>query len=337
MPEHSLMTTRRKLVGRDPDLPPPGMAFTGGGITRGSLFDGDEALLESSDDACFLPVWRGKPLVTDTDQLSWVERTHSCLADADEGPVFLGLWQNRPRFAFDISNWNPGDVGPDEPDTILDRSVQHHPSAPPGTRLANLRTLMSSLSEPEAELAAVAKALLGWHARHRFCSNCGKPSSMTAAGWQRRCDICKADHFCRTDPVVIMLVATANSVLLGRAHGWPERLHSLLAGFVEPGETIEAAVRRETLEETGVRAGEVRYVASQPWPFPSSLMIGCWARAESTEIVLDRNELAAALWLTREEMLEVYATGDGPVAPPNRGTIAEHLIRLWLSGQLDFA
>ena len=331
------MTTQRDPAGRDPDLPPTGMAFAGGGITRGSFVDGDKALLETSSNAEFLPVWRGKPLVTDADQLGWVERTHGCLEDADEGPVFLGLWQDRPRFAIDISNWNPDDMGPDEPDTILDQSAQHHPSAPPGTRHANLRMLMSSLSDPEAELAAVAKALLGWHARHRFCSNCGKPSSMAAAGWQRRCDSCKADHFCRTDPVAIMLVATSNSILLGRAHGWPERMHSLLAGFIEPGETIEAAVRRETLEETGVRAGEVRYVASQPWPFPSSLMIGCWARAESTEIKLDRNELAAALWLTREEMLEVYATGDGPVAPPRRGTIAEHLIRLWLSGQLNFA
>ena len=181
----------------------------------------------------------------------------------------------------------------------------------------------------------MAKALLSWHASHRFCAKCGSPSRSMAAGWQRQCGDCNAMHFPRTDPVVIMLVSTGNSILLGRAHGWPERMHSLLAGFMEPGETIEAAVRRETAEETGIEVGRVRYVASQPWPFPSSLMIGCTGLALGTEICLDRNELAAALWMTREEVLDIYANRESAVAPPRQGTIAENLIRRWLTGKIS--
>ena len=313
------------------------MAFAGGGVVRLSNLgnDGDE-LKEFANraDARILPVWQGKPLVSAEKSLCWVTHSHPCLSLVSEDPVCLGFWDDVPRFAADISAWSPEYSHSIEVDSILDRTVQQHPDAPEGARFVNLRSMMTTLANAEAELAAIAKSLLSWHARHRFCANCGSASRIAAAGWQRKCDCCSAIHFCRTDPVVIMLITSGNSLLLGRAHGWPDRMHSLLAGYMEPGETVEAAVRRETFEETGIRVGQVSYVASQPWPFPSSLMLGCKGAAETTEITMDESELENALWMTREQVLQTYTDSGGPVAPPRPGSIAEQLIWLWLSGRL---
>jgi NAD+ diphosphatase len=158
---------------------------------------------------------------------------------------------------------------------------------------------------------------------------------MAQGGWQRSCPTCGAQHFPRTDPVVIMLVTRGNSVLLGRSPGWPEGMFSLLAGFVEPGETIEAAVRREVLEETGVTCGAVNYLASQPWPFPASLMIGARTEATSSEIRIDPEELETALWVSREELVQAFA-GQHPVIRPSRkGAIANFILRNWLADRLD--
>ena len=313
------------------------MAFSGGGIIRPRFpEDGQDTIdsLAMRSDSGFLPVWRGKPLVDRENSLCWLNREHGCLAEASEGPVFLGMQEGIARFAADISRWSPDLEVPDRLDGILDRTEQNHPDAPEGSRFMNLRAIMTSLDEAEAELAAVAKSLLAWHANHGHCAKCGHSSRMSNGGWQRQCDACSTVHFCRTDPVVIMLITSGNSLLLGRAHGWPDRMHSLLAGYMEPSETIEAAVRRETMEETGVRVGRVEYVASQPWPFPSSLMIGCTGIAETTEITMDPEELEAALWLTREEMRDAFFSPDGSIAPPRQGSIAAHLIWRWLSGRL---
>ena len=312
------------------------MAFSGGGIVRKQLPDDGPGSFDSlarRDDAGILPVWRGKPLVDRGGSLCWLDRHHACLQAIDE-TVFLGLQNNSPRFAVDMSSWSPDTGIPERPDSILDRTEQCHPDAPKGSKFSNLRSLIGTLDEADSELAAIAKSLLLWHSRHRHCANCGSPCRMIACGWQRKCESCSTIHFCRTDPVVIMLVTSGNSVLLGRAHGWPDRMHSLLAGYMEPGETIEAAVRRETFEETGIKVGRVAYVASQPWPFPSSLMIGCIGSAESTEIALDRNELEGAAWLTREEMKDAFFNPESPIAPPRHGSIAAHLIWLWLSGRV---
>jgi len=180
-----------------------------------------------------------------------------------------------------------------------------------------------------------AKSIMHWHARHRFCSNCGSSSEMAAAGWRRECRSCKAMHFPRTDPVVIMLVTRGNSVLLGRSPGWPEGMFSVLAGFVEPGETLEAAVRREVFEEAGITCGAVGYLASQPWPFPASLMIGMRTEATDSAITLDPAELEAALWVTREELVQVLADRHPAIRPPRRGAIAEFLLSNWLADRLD--
>jgi NAD+ diphosphatase len=204
-----------------------------------------------------------------------------------------------------------------------------------GSRWEELRSVMARLSPRDAELAATAKAVMGWHAAHGFCARCGQRSEVTQGGWRRDCPACGTQHFPRTDPVVIMLVTRGNAVLLGRSPGWPPGMMSLLAGFLEPGETVEAAVRREVWEEAGVRVGRVGYLASQPWPFPASLMLGCRGEALSEEIALDPQELEAAMWVSRERLLRVFMGEDPEIRPPRTGAIAGFLLREWLADRLD--
>jgi len=184
---------------------------------------------------------------------------------------------------------------------------------------------------------AEAKALLHWHLRHRFCSNCGLPTRVVEAGWRRDCAGCGGQHFPRTDPVVIMLAVRDERCLLGRSPRFAPTMWSCLAGFIEPGEAIEDAVHRETREEAGISCGRVSYYASQPWPFPSSLMIGCHAEALSDEIVIDRNELEDARWFARGEVADMLMRrhGDGLTAPPPVA-IAHHIIRAWVEGEVAF-
>jgi NAD+ diphosphatase len=178
---------------------------------------------------------------------------------------------------------------------------------------------------------AEAKALLHWHARHRFCANCGAPSRAFEGGWRRDCPACKAQHFPRTDPVVIMLAIDGERCLLGRQSRFVPGTWSCLAGFVEPGETVEDAVRRETREEAGIACGRVTYFATQPWPFPMSLMIGCHAQALSTEIEIDRTELESARWFDREEVaLMLLRRHPARIATPPPVAIAYHIIRAWV-------
>ncbi len=198
--------------------------------------------------------------------------------------------------------------------------------------LVDLRTIaMQGLVSPDAlAILGQAKAILHWHARHGRCSNCGAPTRIAAAGWRRECDACKAQHFPRTDPVVIMLAVDGERCLLGRQARFPKSMYSCLAGFVEPGETIEEAVRREIHEEAGIACGEVAYVASQPWPFPSSLMIGCLARATSREITIDRHELEDARWFDRSEIAAMFEKRHPQgLFAPNPMAIAHHILRAW--------
>jgi NAD+ diphosphatase len=178
---------------------------------------------------------------------------------------------------------------------------------------------------------AEAKALLLWHARHRFCSVCGQPSQLADAGWRRACPACGAEHFPRTDPVVIMLAVDGERCLLGRQARFAPGMWSCLAGFVEPGENIEEAVRRETREEAGIRCGRVHYAASQPWPFPMSLMIGCYAEALDTDLVIDHTELEDLRWFSRDEVAAMLARrhAGGLTAPPSIA-IANFIIRGWV-------
>lgn len=183
-----------------------------------------------------------------------------------------------------------------------------------------------------AGLGALAQgaALLAWHSSHRFCGRCGGQTAMRAGGYKRICTRCEAEHFPRTDPVAIMLAVTPDKCLMGRSHHFPPNMYSCLAGFIEPGETIENAVRRETFEEAGIRLGRVAYHASQPWPFPYSLMIGCFGEALSDDIHRDVSELDDCRWFSRDEVLAILR-GDSlaGIAIPPAGAIASHLIRAW--------
>ncbi|MGB3148497.1 MAG: NAD(+) diphosphatase, partial [Paracoccaceae bacterium] len=199
---------------------------------------------------------------------------------------------------------------------------------------AELRPALAGLPPAEAELAATALALTSWHQIHGFCARCGAESAVIMGGWQRQCPACKALHFPRTDPVVIMLATRGNRVLMGRGAGWPEGFYSLLAGFMEPGETIEAAARREIMEEAGVLSGKARYLASQPWPFPASLMIGCHVEALSDDLCADPTEIEDLCWLTREELAEVFAGQHPSIRPPRQGAIASYLLGEWLADRL---
>ena len=281
-----------------------------------------------------LPVWRGKPLMRGATDLGWLAAGHPALAHG-RAPVFLGLEGETGLFAQDISDWTPEAGAEAVQQGFLDASVQQHPALAPEFGFHELRAVMTGLSATEAALAATARAILHWHRSHGFCATCGAASDMAMAGWQRNCPGCGAQHFPRTDPVVIMLVTHGNRVLLGRSAGWPEGMYSCLAGFVEPGETIEAAVRREVFEEAGIRLGAVRYLASQPWPFPASLMIGCAAEALEGTITRDPAELEDALWLTREAALCSLSGERDDVQLARKGSIAHFLLSNWLADRLD--
>ncbi len=197
---------------------------------------------------------------------------------------------------------------------------------------------MQMLQPGELATYGGARSLVDWHARHRFCARCGSPTRVAKGGWQRDCPACEAQHFPRTDPVTIMLVEHDDQLLLGRQPRFPPRIFSALAGFVEPGETIEEAVAREVLEEAGVRVRDVTYLASQPWPFPSQLMIGCHSIAEDPALTIDTTELEEARWFTRAELLEARAAGaDGTatIVFPRSFAIAHHLVNWWLDREGD--
>ncbi|MDB5651803.1 MAG: diphosphatase [Hyphomicrobiales bacterium] len=200
----------------------------------------------------------------------------------------------------------------------------------------DLRTLavQGLLPPPLLGALAQAKSLLYWHGRHRFCSNCGQPTRVGAAGWRRECDACGAQHFPRTDPVVIMLITDGESCLLGRQARFAPGMYSALAGFVEPGETVEHAVRREISEESGIAVGAVSYHASQPWPFPASLMMGCFGQALSRDVTIDRAELEDARWFSRAEAQAMFeGRHEGGLKPPQQLAIAWHLLRAFVEGR----
>lgn len=197
-------------------------------------------------------------------------------------------------------------------------------------RSMGVMQLLTQLPAADAALYAGARSVVDWHYRHRFCANCGAPTVLFRAGWGRRCKLCGTEHFPRVDPVVIMLAEHRGRVLLGRQPIFPPRFYSALAGFVEPGESVEEAVRRELFEEAGVHAGTVRYALSQPWPFPSSLMIGCIAEVESAALALDGSELEDAMWIDRPAVRAALdARPDAAFVAPPPVALACSLLEIW--------
>jgi NAD+ diphosphatase len=292
----------------------PSVAFAGSRLDRADHLRADPAALAALRDhrARLLLLDGLDPRLNPDGALGW-----GSLADVEPGSelVFLGLDEGgRACFA---------PVAPE-----LDGSP-----APANPRLW---PALAAMAAGDLATYGGARSLVDWHARHRFCARCGQATRLAKGGWQRTCDACGAEHFPRVDPVTIMLVEHEDRLLLGRQPRFPPGNYSALAGFVEPGETIEEAVAREVLEEAGVRVSDVSYIASQPWPFPSSLMIGCLSSAEAPEISVDRTELEDARWFTRADVAEAIAAaeqgGRGAVftAPP-RFAIAHHLMRWWLT------
>ena len=219
------------------------VTFGGSGMDRAAHLRGDAARIGAlwrDPGARVVPIWRGKPSVDGSAALGWVATDHPALVSAGEPAIFIGLDDGGPRFALDLSGWAPADGGASDPGAFLDATEQRHPDLPADHRFVELRGVMADLSPRDAECAATARALIGWHGSHRFCSACGARSEVAMAGWQRICGACGAQHFPRTDPVVIMLVTRGNNVLLGRSPGWPEGMFSCLAGFMEPGEPMES-------------------------------------------------------------------------------------------------
>ncbi len=309
------------------------VTFGGSGLDRAAEMRGQADSLRAQDNARAILLWRGKPMILN-DEVARLPMAHPVMDDAAPAMIFLGRDDGAPVFAADLSQWEPEGLDTDTLNSFLDPSEQRHPAMPQAA-FAELRAVMTRLSPRDAELAATAKAIMGWHRSHRFCARCGAESEMALGGWQRNCAACGGHHFPRTDPVVIMLITHGNAVLVGRSPGWPEGMYSLLAGFVEPGETIEAAVRREVFEEAGVRVGSVRYLSSQPWPFPSSLMFGCAGDALNTDLTIDPEEIEDAMWVTREEMADAFAGNHPNLLPARKGAIAHFLLEAWLSDRLD--
>ena len=321
------------------DLGPVTFAGTGT-FDRLALWRGlspGELIAKAGGRAVVIPIWRGKVMVEERDDrltLGQVPPDHVEVRERSADFLLLGRQDGVIFLAVDMSDWVPEEIG-ETLGAFHDPSRQVHPKFPNGYSFAELRSVMPLLTENDAHIAATAKAIVGWHETHLFCARCGQPSVPAQMGWQRNCPACTAAHFPRTDPVVIMLITHGHDLLLGRSPGWPDGMYSLLAGFVEPGETIEDAVRREVAEETAIAVGPVRYVASQPWPFPSSLMFGCSGTALSREITLDPKELEDAFWMSRSELAAVYDGTSTRIKSPREGAIAGFLMKNWLAGRVN--
>ncbi|NWG45535.1 MAG: NAD(+) diphosphatase [Alphaproteobacteria bacterium] len=267
-----------------------------------------------------VPFWRAMPLIVklpDGRDTGWLRPSLLPSALAGEATlVFLGVEKDIAYFALDVS-----DMADPE---------REGPLAGLG-RFEELRAIAPELHRAEASILAQAKSLIDWHARHRFCAQCGARTVLADAGYKRTCSACEAQHFPRTDPVVITLATREGRCLLGRGPKWPDGFFSALAGFVEPGETIEQAAAREIFEETQVRVENVRIFASQPWPYPSSLMIGCFAEAASEAITVDGIEIAEARWFDRASVAAALEGRSDVLRTPPPLAIAHQLLRVWIA------
>lgn len=303
--------------------------FAGNPLDRGDAQRRDQAWLDAqavSAQSRFLPLWQLNVLIQDTSatRLGWVSPADLERLQLSVPPVFLGLADGVAHFAIDVSQ-----LGDPRHELDLDETW----------RFEDSRTAATNLSTPEAGILAQSRAQLDWHKRHQFCSVCGQRTAPGRGGQVRKCAACKAEHFPRTDPVAIMVVVDGERCLLGQSRGRLSRTgtYSALAGFMDQGECIEEAVRREVMEEAGIRVGEVRYHSSQPWPFPSSLMIGCHARATTTDIHIDNEEMTDVRWFARADVLAALRGEHPELRVPAPIAIAHHLIKAWAEGAVDWA
>lgn len=290
------------------------LSFTGNPLDRASAHRSDPDWLAAQQvraDARFVPIWQTKPLLVN-ERLGLLSASELDLPP-DQLRVFLGLRESQPLFAVAMADSE---------------------EAPFGAlgEFRDMRAAAFTLPDEDIAIAGQAKALIDWHRRHRFCANCGAKTGPTDGGYRRDCPECGSQHFPRTDPVVIMLPVLGDECLIGRNARFPGGLYSAFAGFLEPGETMEEAVRRELLEEVSVKVGRITYHASQHWPFPSSLMLGCYAEALSRNFVIDEDEISDARWLTKAEArARLNADFDDGVKMPTSIAIARVLIADWVN------
>jgi len=303
--------------------------FTGNPLNRASEKRLDSSWIQSKRrdaSSLILPMWRLEPFLLGAEtsrppfELGLLRpQIADSIAGTDVPCIFLGLDGDTALFAIDVTQADqPGKASPCS-------GLGHFREA---------RTAAQMVSIRDASIIGQAKALIDWHQRHGFCPRCGAPTRMMDAGYRRLCDKCNAEHFPRVDPVVIMLAIHGDACLVGRGKIFPPGMFSALAGFIEPGETIEEAVQRELMEEASVKVSDVTYHATQPWPFPSSLMIGCFAKAQSRETKVDENELAEVRCLERpiaRALIEGKKVDGLHIPPPI--AIAHHLIRAWALGE----
>ena len=303
--------------------------FAGNPFDRGDVQRRDEEYLNElfvHPDTQILPMWQLNVLVQTNPHstLGWIRPTDAERLDIDVKPIFLGFKDRKAHFALDISEIH---------DPV------HELNLPESWQFQEARAAAMELPGPETGILAQSRAQLDWHARHGFCSVCGNRTEPGRGGHVRKCSECGSEHFPRTDPVVIMVTYRGDHCVLGQSRGRLSRsgMFSALAGFVDQGEAIEEAVRREVKEEAGIEVGEVTYHSSQPWPFPSSLMIGCHAKALSTEIHRDEEEMSDVRWFSREQVLSALKNENPDLRVPGPIAIAHHIIKAWAEGEVGDA
>ena len=296
--------------------------FAGNPLDRGEVERRDEEWLtaQASDPASLLlPMWQLNVPVSSDHALTWMSPAEAQSLNVEAEPMFLGLLDGVSHFVIDVSSAERGDIEKD------------------GLTFEDARTTAEYMSSADSGIVAQARAQLSWHNRHGFCAVCGHPTHIARGGQVRRCAECGTEHYPRTDPVVITVVHDGERCLLGQSRGRlvAMRRYSALAGFMDQGESIEEAVAREVMEEAGIQVGAVRYHSSQPWPFPSSLMIGCHADAATTDIHFDAEEMADVQWFSRDEVRLALEERSELLAIPGPTAIAHHLIRAWANGEVE--
>ena len=299
--------------------------FAGNPMDRGEVERRDEEWLaaQAKDPASrMLAMWQLNVPVSPQQTLRWLNGDDVRQLDIETEPIFLGQLEGRSHFVVDVSSAGRERLEGD------------------GLTFEDARTTAEYMSGPESGIVAQARSQLSWHSRHGFCAVCGLPTHIARGGQVRRCSPkeeggCGTEHYPRTDPVVITIVHDVDRCLLGQSRGRlvAMRRYSALAGFMDQGESIEEAVAREVMEEAGIQVGAVRYHSSQPWPFPSSLMIGCHADAATTEIAFDAEEMTDVQWFSRDEVLLALEERSEVLAIPGPTAIAHHLIRAWATGE----